>query len=163
LLADARRVVILIGLPGSGKSTWAARQPYAAISTDELRRWLRDDATDQTIHRQVFAMAREFLRRRMELGAQVSIVDATSLLRKHRRPFIKLAAMYGCECEAIWFKVSLDECLRRNAARARRVPEDVIVQLAARLQPPTFDEGFRRITVIATDGAQTTTTPPEST
>lgn len=140
-----QRVVVLVGLPASGKSTWVAEQGVVAISSDELRRWLRDDATDQTIHRIVFRLMRDFVRLRISLGAPVTYVDATNLTRQHRRPFVKIAEHMGCACEAVFFDVPLDECLRRNEQRTRQVPPEAIRAMAERLQPPTAEEGFARL------------------
>ena len=143
-----QRVVVLVGLPASGKSTWVERQGGVAISSDELRRWLRDDATDQSIHRIVFRLMRDFVRLRISLGAPVTYVDATNITRKHRRPFLKIAEHMGCVCEAVFFDVPLEECLRRNEQRARKVPADAIRAMAVRLQPPSESEGFRSVTAI---------------
>lgn len=88
---------------------------------------------------------RELLRDRIALGASLSIVDATNLLRKHRRAFIRIAKYSGCRCEAIWFDTPLDECLRRNAVRDRNVPESAIREMARRMEPPTTEEGFDKV------------------
>jgi predicted kinase len=144
--------VVLVGLPGSGKSTWVAAQGGVAISSDELRRWLRDDATDQSIHRLVFRLMRDFVRMRISLGAPVTYVDATNLTRRHRRAFIKIAEHMGCICEAAYFDVPIEECLRRNEARGRQVPADAIRAMADRLQPPTEAEGFAAVFVIRPQG-----------
>ncbi len=140
---------MLVGLPGSGKSTWLARNGHNALSSDEIRNWLSDDITNQNIHRRVFATIRYLLRHRIELGRPRTFIDATSLTRKDRRPFVKMAELYDCDVEAIFFDVPLEICQQRNRARARVVPEAAICEMARRLKPPSVEEGFRRVTVIA--------------
>jgi predicted kinase len=110
---------------------------------------LSDDVTNQSIHRRVFAVVRQLLRQRLELRRPRTFIDATNLTRKERRPYIKLADLYDCDAEALYFDVPLDVCLERNAARDRCVPPSVIADMSRRLEPPAYDEGFSRITVIA--------------
>ena len=137
--------MLLVGLPGSGKSTWAARQKETALSSDEMRRLLADDPTDQTIHRRVFAAMRYLARARHEIGRPVTYIDATNLTRQDRRPWIALAGLLGCEAEAIFFDTPPRICLERNRARRRNVPEEAMAEMLVRLSPPAIDEGFTRI------------------
>jgi predicted kinase len=141
-----KTVVVLVGIPGSGKSSWAQK---SVLSSDEIRRLLRDDETDQTIHRVVFKTLRDLLRRRLELGAPLTYIDATNLTRRERRPYIKIAADYGCRAEAVFFDTPLEVCLERNRARQRNVPEEVLRMMAAKLQIPSTEEGFATVAVIS--------------
>lgn len=148
-LASKPRLQILVGLPGSGKSTWASQQKSTPISSDAVRQLLRDDAEDQSIHEETFALMRQLIRLRVRLGAGVTIVDATNLRAAHRRPWLQLAKRVGAECEAIWFDTPLEECLRRNAARARKVPEAAIRAMEAGFEVPEVREGFQRVVRIS--------------
>jgi predicted kinase len=142
------RLIVLVGLPGSGKSTWAARQDFSTLSSDAIRLLIADDATIQTIHRRVFATLRMLARQRMALRRPVTCIDATSLTRKDRRPWIRLAEDAGGEAEAIFFDTPLEICLRRNAGRARVVPAEVVGDMAGRLEPPSIAEGFARVITL---------------
>jgi predicted kinase len=141
------RIVLLVGLPGSGKSTWVSGRT-GVLSSDSLREVLADDATDQTIHARVFRVLRYLLKNRLELKRPITYIDATSLTPKERQPYIKLAKQCGSEIEAIFFDVPVIECQRRNRQRSRIVPDDVIERMAPKLVPPRVVEGFSRVTVI---------------
>jgi predicted kinase len=138
-------IVLLVGLPGSGKSTWASGKK-GVLSTDALRELLADDPTDQTIHARVFRVLRDVLKHRLALKRPVTYIDATNLTPKERRPYIKLAQLFDCEIEAVFFDVPAEECMSRNRGRERIVPDDIIVAMAQRLVPPAVKEGFRRVT-----------------
>lgn len=144
---DRPRVVVLVGLPASGKSSWARQQEGGALSTDDLRLLLSDDATNQNIHRIVFATLRYLLRRRLELRMPVTFVDATNLTPHERRGYIRIAQSYDAHVDAVFFDTPAEVCKERNRGRDRVVPEAAIDMMAARLRPPCLEEGFDQVTV----------------
>ncbi len=140
------KIIVLVGLPGSGKSTYARE---AVLSSDEIRRLISDDPENQSIHSRTFAVLRSLLRQRLELGRPVTYIDATNLTPYERRPYIKIAELYDCEIEAVFFDTPIEECQRRNRERHRVVPEEAIAEMARRLVPPSVQEGFSRVIVVA--------------
>ena len=141
-------VVLAIGLPGSGKSSWFKRHKITALSSDLLRSLLFDDANEQRFQDLVFSNLRSMLKARLIARRPLSYVDATNLTPQERHGWIKLAKDYQYDVQAVYFDVPLDVCLERNQKRSRVVGEDVVRRLSAKLKPPTFEEGFTKITVV---------------
>ena len=142
------RIVVLVGLPGSGKSTYLERIGATGLSSDAVRKLLADDETDQTIHARVFQTVRYLLEQRLEIGRPVTYIDATNLTPEERAPYIEIGRAHECEVEAVFFDVPLSVCLERNAQRHRVVPAEAMAKMAAKLVPPAVEEGFARVTVV---------------
>lgn len=141
-------VVLSIGLPGSGKSSWFKRHNITPLSSDQLRFLLFDDETDQRLPDLVFSNLRSMLRARLVAKRPMSYVDATNLTPHDRQTWIKMAHDYGYEAHAVYFDVPLEVCLTRNQTRKRQVEDDVLQKMAAKIKAPTFEEGFTKITVV---------------
>jgi predicted kinase len=141
-------VVLAIGLPGSGKSTWFRRRGVTPLSSDLLRSILFDDITEQRYQGLVFSTLRSLLRARLIARMPWNYVDASNLSSHERRQWIKMAKGFGYEVHAVFFDVPLEVCLERNRKRERQVKEDVVQRMAAKLKAPTFEEGFTKVTVV---------------
>ncbi len=141
-------VVLAIGLPGSGKSSWFKRHNVAPLSSDMVRSLLFDDVREQRFQDLVFSNLRSMLKARLIAKRPTNYVDATNLTPQERQHWIKLAKDYSYEVHAVFFDVPLEVCIERHQRRDRVVPEDVMRRMAAKLKPPAFDEGFAKITVV---------------
>lgn len=136
------------GLPGSGKSTWLREQGLPALSSDSVRHLLTGDETNQNINRLVFRTLRRLCEARLEAGMAETWIDSTALAPWERRCWVRWAELNGCGIECVYFDVPLEECLRRNAARGRTVPEAAMQAMAARLVRPSAGEGFDSVRVV---------------
>jgi predicted kinase len=141
-------VVLAIGLPGSGKTTWFRRRGVTPLSSDLLRNILFDDVEEQRYQGLVFSTLRSLLRARLIAKMPWNYVDATNLSVHERRQWIKMAKSFGYEVQGVFFDVPLEVCLERNRSRDRSVSEDVMRRMAEKLKPPVFEEGFAKITVV---------------
>ncbi len=155
-------VVLAIGLPGSGKTTWFKRRGVTPLSSDMLRSILFDDITEQRYQGLVFSTLRSLLRARLIAKMPWNYVDATNLSAHERRQWIKMARSFGYEAQAVFFDVPLAVCMERNSRRERTVSDDIMRKMAERLRPPSFKEGFSKITIVRVKGAPPLAEPPSS-
>jgi predicted kinase len=142
------KLIITVGLPGSGKSTYLAQLGVNAISSDEIRRLIADDPHNQTMNARIFGIVRYLVRQRIAAGRPVTYVDATHLTPWERKPYVRLAQRHSCELEALFFDVPVEICIARNQTRDRIVPEEAIREMARRLVPPSESEGFTSVRTI---------------
>ncbi len=141
-------VVLAIGLPGSGKSSWFKRHNLVPLSSDMMRSLLFDDIREQRFQDLVFSNLRSMLKARLIAKRPMNYVDATNLTPQERHHWIKLAKDYNYEVHAVFFDVPLETCIERHNRRDRVVPEEIMRRMAAKLKAPTFQEGFAKITVV---------------
>lgn len=148
---------LLIGLPGSGKSTWAeqfraAEPPLQLISTDAIRRELFGDEATQgpwlAIWRRVVESFQQAVVQTQQQAFAGAVYDATNAQRRGRRTVMEAARQAGFNrLQAVWFDVPTAVCLERNRQRSRQVPVDVIETMARQLAgaPPHYEEGFEAV------------------
>jgi predicted kinase len=130
------------------------------LSSDMLRNILFDDITEQRYQGLVFSTLRSLLRARLIAKMPWNYVDATNLSPHERRQWIKMAKSFGYEVQAVFFDVPLAVCMERNSKRDRQVTDEVMQKMAERLRPPSFKEGFDKITVVRVKGAAATPEEP---
>lgn len=124
-----KKLILLIGIPGSGKTTLSKRlveKNFKRICADEIRGELYGDQIVQGDSTQVFTIFFERLRALFAENADV-VVDNTNLYFKHRKPILDIAAEYGYTDIQLWLlDVPLETCLKRNIDRERNVPQETI-------------------------------------
>jgi predicted kinase len=135
------KLYTMVGLPASGKSTFANKHKECVIvNTDDIRQEILGDWKNQDNGDLIFKIAYERIGEALNSGHDV-IFDATNVQRKYRKKIFQ----FNAEHVAVYMNVDVEECKRRNALREHRVPDEVIDRMASRLQVPTIDEGFKEI------------------
>ncbi len=141
-------VILAIGLPGSGKSSWFKRNKITPFRVICCERCCSTMPNEQRFQDLVFSNLRSMLKARLIARRPTNYLDATNLTPHERQGWIKLAKDYGYEVQAVFFDVPVEVCLERNQKRERVVAEDVMRRMAGKLKAPSFEEGFGKITVV---------------
>ena len=134
-------VVILVGLPGAGKTTFF-QQRFAAthvhVSKDNLRGNRRPARRQQELVEEALAAGRSI------------VLDNTNAAAAERAATIEQARRHGARVVGYFFDCSAGECVARNAGRQgrARIPNVGIFATARRLAPPSAEEGFDQLYTV---------------
>ena len=145
------KFIMLIGIPGSGKTTYAKEHiekntNTIHLSSDKIREELWGDEATQGDNNEVFTLMQNRTIEALNNG-QTVIYDATNITRKDRSYIISLCPKFvQVEAHIIW--APIETCIERDTARERTVGKAVIDKMLKRFQPPFYDEGFDEIKII---------------
>lgn len=140
-VSDTPELILLIGYPGSGKSTWAQR--WAA-----QQGWLH-------LEMDVFGTPARVRAKALspDMRNRTWILDATHPTVEKRSEWITWARSLGRSTRAVWLEVPIDIAMQRNAERARQggrsVPRVAFYTYRKRFEEPTTTEGFLAVHRIA--------------
>ncbi|MEX2557784.1 MAG: polynucleotide kinase-phosphatase [Actinomycetota bacterium] len=114
-------LVVLVGVSGSGKSSFAARHflPTEVISSDFCRGLVSDNENDQGATNAAFEVLHFIVAKRLDAG-KLAVVDATNVQPEARKSLIALAKQSHALSVAIVLDVPEAVCTERNATRADR-------------------------------------------
>ena len=143
-------LILCVGIPGSGKTTYAEKyvkehENTTHLSSDQIRFELWGDEATQGDNNEVFSLMESRAIEALNNGQNV-VYDATNITRKDRSYIIALCPKFAkIECHIIW--APIETCIERDAARDRTVGKEVIDRMIKRFQAPYYDEGIDEIVV----------------
>lgn len=158
------KCTILVGVPGSGKSTWMLDQEYIedqyVASTDAIIEQIAGgfNMTYNEGFKNLITFAEQVMWKELGVFAKDReriYVDRTNLTAKSRQKFITALKPYGYEIECVVFplpgteKLPSDEWGRRLESRpGKTIPGYILSSMIEHYEPPTEAEGFSKITII---------------
>lgn len=162
-------MIMLCGLPGSGKSTFAneikkanPQFPISIHSSDALRQELYGDASQQGDNGKLFEELHRRIREDLKAGRDI-IYDATNIKSKERVSFLNSIDKIQCHKVCIVLATEYYACVINNHQRMRQVPDDVIRRMYLNFTPPHYGEGFDQILYrfryLSSDGQNAQTRP----
>lgn len=135
-------ILLMSGLPGTGKDTWLAQnhpdKPQVCLDRIRAEHKIGFRDSQREVVDLAYEEAKEHLRRREEF-----VWNATSITPDVRRKIVHLCVSYGARVKIVYLETGLEENLRRNRGRAATVPESVIAHMRRRLTPPEICEAHR--------------------
>jgi protein phosphatase len=156
-------LVVLIGISGSGKSTFARThfKPTEVLSSDSCRALVSDDENDQAATKDAFEVLNFIASKRLAAG-RLTVIDATNVQEEARKPLVELARKFHALPAAIVFDLPEKVCQARNRERPDRdMADHVIRQQGSQLRRSVRNlkyEGFRHIFRLRTEEEVNTAT-----
>lgn len=155
LILPRRTLLVLCGLAGSGKSTFAMQRFLATsiVSSDRCRGMICDDESNQAVNRDAFDLFHSILEKRMRNG-YFCVADSVALQAFARQRLRALSRRYGYYGCLLILDTPPEICLRRDGQRGRQVGESVIQHHASQFAQALEDapgEGWERILVLRED------------
>jgi predicted kinase len=147
---DWPSLLMLVGLPGSGKSTYIKNhfnQNLHVHSSDDIREELSGNVNNQDINKEVFELLHKRVKDDLKNGISC-VYDATNLNWKRRKAFLE--SLKGIDCFKVCHVIATpyEVCLEQNNSRDRVVPEEVIERMYRNFDIPWYNEGWNDIQII---------------
>lgn len=120
-----KALVLPVGPPGCGKSFLLERlfPKEAILRLDDYRLVITGDESDMSCDRTAVAVRTLLAEGRLGNGLP-TVIDATNALAQYRHPLIEMAAGHAVPVIAIWWRISVNECMRHQSSRQRQVPRE---------------------------------------
>jgi len=166
-----RVLLVLVGAPGAGKTTWARRhfKWSEVLSSDLFRLLLVDDENDMSVTTEAFRLLDQIVLARLKRG-RLAVVDAINGKPERRRELVRMAHRHHARAVAVCFELPLQTCIDRDASRSERnLGDETVTRIWQAVRQDLLgihDEGFDAVHWLQSeaeaDAAAVLRTPPVS-
>lgn len=149
---ETPKLTMLVGFPGSGKSTYAQRKFKAdeIFSSDKIREELfgsdNNEVNTPENNTKVFVELHKRIKERLKSGKN-AVYDATNISCKRRLAFLRELKNIPCEKQCVIIATPYEDCLINNQQRGRVVPDEVIKRMYMNWNTPYYFEGWDQIKI----------------
>ena len=167
LVLPRRTLLVLCGVAGAGKSTFARRlvQEHSAqglrttsiVSSDYCRALVCDDDNNQHVSRDAFDLLYYIVQKRLS-QERFTIIDSTALQADTRHKLLEIAKLYHYNACLLVFNTSSVTCIQRDHTRTRKVGEEIIRYHEGLLRQVLLDvphEGWQQVRILKEQEQQT--------
>lgn len=137
------RLIVMMGLPGSGKSTYAQHlqeRGWTRLCPDDIRMCLHNESFHAPAEPFVWATA-ELAARSLLLSGHRVVIDACNVSAKRRAQWLSVAGAFGLEAEMVVMDTPRDRCKQLNEGRTPEIPDSVVDRMAANWEEP-YESGL---------------------
>ena len=142
-------LIALCGIPGSGKTTLSkqlASESDAVLYCFDKRRGAFSPTKSEEAKLQMYKEIAEELK----LGNSV-VCDDLNTKKLRREQLLSAVSQIDCFKKLVVLDTPLEECLKRNSKRQRRIANEIILNIKRKYEPPTLEEGWDEIVFVTTE------------
>lgn len=164
----SKKLYIMVGIPGSGKSTWLEEhkkyfaETYAIISRDQIRfNLVKENEPYFSRENEVFAQYIDLIKKSLENNKE-TYADATHLNSTSRGKLLRALGNSlkdnDVEINVIYIKKNVEDAIKQNENRKNTrgyVPESAIRRMNSQLEKPELSEGFTKIITVMNKNIKT--------
>jgi predicted kinase len=141
-------LILMMGLPQSGKSTWARKHGAPIVNPDAIRLAIHGQAFRANVEPLVWGIVQTMVDALFKAGHNEVILDATNVTKARRYPWLPTMATEWDDVRIVMFRTDADTCRKRAVENNRHDLIQVISKMAESWEEPCEEEGVSSVEVV---------------